>query len=183
MKRYLTIYFILFTVAFSFAQTKVSGLVFDENNEPLPYVNIVFKGSIEGTITDENGRFYLESKKNWETLIVSFIGYETIEYTIPKRVNYNLKFVLKEESNTLNEVVLVSGKQPKKNNPAIEILKKIWEKRRKNGVKKFDQYQYNKYQKVEFDLNTIDSTFRKKRLFRGILILPRLPGKPTYLSS
>ena len=168
MKRYFSIIIFLFSFTVASAQTKVSGRVFDENNEPVAYASIVFKGSIEGTTTDENGRFYLESKKTWQTLIVSFLGYETLEYAFTKKVNYNMKFVLKEEANTLNEVVIVTGKQPKKNNPAIDILRKIWEKRRKNGVKKFNQYQYKKYQKVEFDLNTIDSTFKKKRLFRGL---------------
>jgi len=168
MNRFLPIIIFLFSVASSVAQNKVGGRIFDENNEPIAYASVLFKGSIEGTITDENGRFYLESNKNWSTLVVSFIGYETLEFELPKKVNYDLKFILKEESNTLNEVVIVTGKQPKKNNPAIDILRKIWEKKRKNGVKKFKQYQYKKYQKVEFDLNTIDSAFRKKRLFRGI---------------
>jgi hypothetical protein len=59
-------------------------------------------------------------------------------------------------------------KQPKKNNPAIAILEKIWKKRRQNGLKKFNQYNYKKYEKVEFDLNTIDSTFKEKSLFRGM---------------
>ncbi|MFD2568762.1 DUF5686 and carboxypeptidase-like regulatory domain-containing protein [Pseudotenacibaculum haliotis] len=168
MKRYFPIIIFLLSFGFTYAQTKVSGRVFDENNEPVAYANIIFKGSIEGAISDENGRFYLESKKTWKTLVISFLGYETLEYTLTKKVNYNMKFVLKEEANTLNEVVIVTGKQPKKNNPAIDILRKIWEKRRKNGVRKFDQYQYKKYQKVEFDLNTIDSTFKKRRLFRGM---------------
>lgn len=168
MKRYLPFFIFIFSFGFSIAQTKVSGRIFDEQNEPVAYANVLFKGSIEGVITDENGRFYLESKKSWKILVISFIGYETIEFDIPKKVNYNLKFVLKEEANALNEIVIVVGKQPKKNNPAIDILRKIWEKRRTNGVKKFKQYQYKKYQKVEFDLNTIDSSFKKKRLFRGI---------------
>lgn len=168
MKRLLPIVIFLFSIGYSVAQTKVSGRIFDENDEPVAYASIVFKGSIEGTTSDENGRFYLESKKTWDTLIISFLGYETLEYALTKKVNYNMKFVIKEESNTLNEVIIVTGKQSKKNNPAIDILRKIWEKRRQNGVKKFKQYQYKKYQKVEFDLNTIDSTFKKKRLFRGM---------------
>ena len=51
------------------AQTKVSGYVFDENDEPVAYANVLFKGSTEGTTTDENGRFYLESHERWQTLI------------------------------------------------------------------------------------------------------------------
>ena len=46
----------LFTVAISYSQTKVSGEVFDAQGNALPFVNVVFMGSNEGTITNENGR-------------------------------------------------------------------------------------------------------------------------------
>ena len=152
------------------AQTKVSGHVYDENNEPVAYANVLFKGSTTGTITNENGRFYLESDEVWDTLVVSFLGYEILEFQIPQRVNYDLKFILKEEASSLDEVVIVTGKQSKKEseNPAIGILKKIWERKRLNGLKQFKQYEYDKYEKVEFDLNTIDSALIKSRLFRGM---------------
>ena len=51
-----------------FAQTKVSGYVFDEDNQPVAFANVIFKGSTEGTITDENGNFYLESNETWDTI-------------------------------------------------------------------------------------------------------------------
>ena len=167
-KKTLLILILILSFGYSYAQTKVSGYVFDEANEPVAFATILFKGSIEGTITDENGKFYLESKKNWSQLVVSFIGYENLEIELSKKVTFNLKLVIKEETNTLNEVVIAVGKQPKKNNPAIAILEKIWKKRRQNGLKKFNQYNYKKYEKVEFDLNTIDSTFKEKGLFRGM---------------
>ena len=167
-KKTLVILILILSFGYSYAQTKVSGYVFDEANEPIAFATILFKGSIEGTITDENGKFYLESKKNWSQLVVSFIGYENLEIELSKKVTFNLKLVIKEETNTLNEVVIAVGKQPKKNNPAIAILEKIWKKRRQNGLKKFNQYNYKKYEKVEFDLNTIDSTFKEKGLFRGM---------------
>ncbi|MFD0835138.1 DUF5686 family protein [Mariniflexile aquimaris] len=150
------------------AQTKVSGYVFDEYNEPISFANVIFKGSNQGTITDENGKFYLESSGVWNTLRVSFIGYETLDVPLVKRVNYDLKFILKEEAAQLNQVLIVSGKQPKKNNPAIDLLRKIWEHKRTNGLKHFKQYEYNKYEKVEFDINTIDSALIKSKLFRGM---------------
>ena len=167
-KKTLIILILILSFGYSYAQTKVSGYVFDEANEPVAFATILFKGSIEGTITDENGKFYLESKKNWSQLVVSFIGYENLEIELSKKVTFNLKLIIKEETNTLNEVVIAVGKQPKKNNPAISILEKIWKKRRQNGLKKFNQYNYKKYEKVEFDLNTIDSTFKEKSLFRGM---------------
>ncbi len=185
MKRFLIVFYLL---AFStvLSQTKVGGIILDDSGEPIAFANVIFEDSSEGTITNDNGRFYLESDETYETVIFSFIGYETKEIQLTQRVNYDLEIVLNESAEQLKEVVVYTGKQSKKNNPAIEILKKIWEKKRENGVRKFKQYQYDKYEKVEFDLNTIDSSLIKSKLFKGLefmfdnLDTSRVTGK-TYL--
>ncbi|WP_396176387.1 DUF5686 family protein, partial [Flavobacterium sp.] len=162
------IFFLFFLFSSSIvAQTKVSGVVLDENKQPVPFANVYFKDSSEGLITNENGRFYLESKSSYTTLVVSFIGYATREIKLIKPVTYNLEVKL-EEGEVLREVVLVSGKQSKKNNPAIDILRKIWERKRKNGLRQFEHYQYDKYEKIEFDLNTIDSALMASKIFKGM---------------
>jgi len=158
--------FFIFTLA-ALAQTKVSGVVYDNANQPVPYVNVYFKGTNEGTITDENGKYYLESQNTYTDLSVTFVGFAPKEVHLEKNVNYNMKVTL-AEANELKEVVLYSGKTSKKNNPAIDILRKIWERRRKNGLNMFKQYEYDKYEKVEFDLNTIDSAMIKSKLFKGM---------------
>lgn len=162
----LYILFLLFSITI-IAQTKVSGIVVDDKNEPIPFANVYFKNSTEGVITNENGRFYLESTKSHGVLIASFIGYTPQEIKLEKAVTYNLKITL-SEGETLREVVLISGKMPKKNNPAIDILRKIWARKRQNGLRQFKQYQYDKYEKVEFDLNTIDSSTINSKLFKGM---------------
>ena len=183
MKKFL---FFFFLISFVSAQTKVGGIVLDEFDNPVSFANIIFKGSSEGTITNDNGRFYFESEETYKTLVVSFIGYETIEIQLASKVNYDLNIVLKESAEQLNEVVIYTGKQSKKNNPAIDILKKIWAKKRENGVNKFKTYEYDKYEKVEFDLNTIDSSLIKSKFFKGLefifedLDTSRITGK-TYL--
>jgi len=149
------------------AQTKVSGVVLDNSKQPVPYANIVFKGSRTGVVSNEDGRFYIESPENYSALIVSFVGFPDKEVKLPKQVNYDFKIVL-TEGNTLKEVKIYAGKTSKKNNPALDILRKIWERRRKNGLKMFKQYQYDKYEKVEFDMNTIDSAFMKSKIFKGM---------------
>ena len=149
------------------AQTKVSGIVVDDTNQPIPYANITFKGSKIGIVSNEDGRFYIESPDNHDTLLVSFVGFPTKEVKLPQLVNYDFKVVLKE-SNSLKEVVVYAGKTSKKNNPALDILRKIWERKRKNGLKMFKQYEYEKYEKVEFDMNTIDSAFMKRKIFKGM---------------
>lgn len=150
------------------SQTKISGFVFDQNNQPVAFANVLFSKTTEGVITDENGKFYLESKETRNRLTISFIGYQTLNIDLEKSVNYNLKFILKEAAAQLAQVVIVSGKQPKKNNPAIAILKKIWSNKRSNGLKQVNQYNYEKYEKVEFDLNTIDSALITGKLFKGM---------------
>ena len=163
------LFLLLITLPFlSFSQTKVSGVINDEFGEPVAFANVLFKDSYEGTITNENGRFYLESDETYTTLQFSFIGYATLELELSQKSTFKIEVVLKEESAALDEVVIFSGKQSKKNNPAIDILRKIWENRRGNGVKKFDQYAYNKYEKLEFDLNTIDSSLINSKTFRGM---------------
>ena len=168
-----------------FAQTKVSGVVVDKQNQPIPFANVVFKGSSEGIVTNEDGKFYLESQKTYTTLVISSVGFSEKEIILDKPVNYNFKIQL-NEAESLNEVVVFAGKTSKKNNPALDILRKIWERKRKNGLYQFDQYQMEKYEKIEFDMNSIDSTFMKSKLFKGMEFIfdqmdtSRVTGK-TYL--
>ena len=185
MNKVLGLFFLLFSVSCVFSQTKVGGIVVDQNEQPVPFANILFKDSSEGTITNDNGRFYLESDNDYTVIVISFVGYTTQEITLDKKVTYDLKIVL-PEGEQLDEVIVYSGKQSKKNNPAIDLLRKIWARKRVNGLKMFDQYAYDKYEKVEFDLNTIDSAMMKSRLFRGLEFVfdqvdtSRITGK-TYL--
>lgn len=168
------------------AQTKVGGIVVDEAGEPVAFANVLFKNSTEGTITNDDGRFYMESDNSHQTLVVSFIGFDNVEISLASKVTYNMKITMVEAAEQLNEVILISGKQSKKNNPAVDILRKIWSKKRENGVRKFNQYAFDKYEKVEFDLNTIDSALMKKKIFKGLefvfqdLDTSKITGK-TYL--
>jgi hypothetical protein len=149
------------------AQTKVSGIVLDKSNQPIPFANIVFKKSNVGVVANEDGRFYIESPQKYTALIISTTGFSEREILLENAVVYNLKVVL-SEAETLNEVVVFRGKTSKKNNPALDILRKIWERKRKNGLYQFNQYQMEKYEKVEFDMNTIDSAFMKNKIFKGM---------------
>jgi hypothetical protein len=162
------VFFFLFMLSLAFGQTKVSGYIYDEFDEPVAFANVIFKNSSIGTVSDENGKFYLQADDDYSSILVSFMGYQTYELELTKRSTYNIRIVLTEDTESLDEVMLFSGKTSKKNNPAIDILKKIWANRRSNGVKKFKQYQYDKYEKLQFDLNTIDSSLIKSRLFKGM---------------
>lgn len=165
MKKTILLLFIYSTALFS--QTKVGGKVIDEFDDPISFANVIFKNSKEGVITDENGNFYFESQENYSTLVISFVGFETKEIKLNPGLNKNLRIQL-IQGTTLKEVTIYTGKTSKKDNPALDILRKIWKRKRKNGLYMFDQYQYDKYEKVEFDMNTLDSTFMNSKVFKGM---------------
>ncbi len=83
-----------------FAQNgTVSGTILDKefNNEPLPFANIVIKGTKQGTSTDENGKYSISLKPGNYTIVIGYLGYETkeIPFTIKanekKIINYTLE--------------------------------------------------------------------------------------------
>jgi len=79
MKFKLVITLFLILSFYANAQTKVSGTVIDDKNQPVPYANIMFKGTNEGVVSNEDGRFYLESKLPHKVIVVSFSGFQTKE--------------------------------------------------------------------------------------------------------
>lgn len=89
---------LVFFVQYASSQTKVGGVVVDETGEPVSFANVLFKGSSEGTITNDNGRFYMESENSHTALVVSFIGYETKEIPLNAKVSYDMNVVLMESS-------------------------------------------------------------------------------------
>jgi TonB-dependent starch-binding outer membrane protein SusC len=90
----------------------VTGTVLSESNgEPLIGVNIMVKGSTQGTITDLNGAFSLKAKVG-ETLRVSYVGYTTKDVKV---TGSQLNIRIKEETKSLDEVVVIGyGKQKRK---------------------------------------------------------------------
>lgn len=89
----------------------VKGQVVDATGEPIIGANIMVKGSTNGTITDFDGNFTLQNASG--TLVISYIGYQTQEITV-KGNETNLKIVLKEDSELLQEVVVVGYGTQKK---------------------------------------------------------------------
>ena len=88
--------------AVAFAQT-ATGIVKDKAGEPMIGVNVLVKGTTNGTITDFDGKFLLENVSGNSTLVVSYIGYLTKEV----KTGRNLVVVLEEDNKTLDEVVVI----------------------------------------------------------------------------
>ena len=96
-----------------FAAFNVSGRVSDETGQPLPGVNILEKGTTNGTTTDSNGAYQMAVSDENSTLVFSFIGYTTQEIPIGNRAVIDIK--LAPDTQSLTEVVVVGyGSQLKK---------------------------------------------------------------------
>lgn len=94
--------------------SNVTGVVVDASGVPLIGVNVLEKGTTNGTITDFDGKFTLNVSSPNAKLVISYIGYVSQEVSALK--NGELKVVLKEDTETLEEVVVVGyGTQKKAN--------------------------------------------------------------------
>jgi TonB-linked SusC/RagA family outer membrane protein len=103
------------TVFPAFAQSvRITGTVADAANEPLPGVNVVVKGTQNGTVTDVNGKYEISVSGTNAVLTFSYIGYVSQEITVGNRQVINL--TLTEEVGLIDEVVVVGyGTQKKVN--------------------------------------------------------------------
>lgn len=91
---------------------KITGQVFDENGETIPGANVMVKDNKSlGTMTDQDGKFTLSVPTN-ATLVISFIGYQTIEYKLKGEKNVILKLI--PDTEQLDEVVVVGFGAQKK---------------------------------------------------------------------
>ena len=116
--------FLLFSILTLTAQAQqaIKGKVVDENNEPLPGVNIQIKNTSDGTISNMDGEFSLNVKNN-QTLIFSFIGMQTTN--VVYRGQSPLTVVMQSDNNDLDEVVVIGYQTVKKADltGAVSVLK------------------------------------------------------------
>ena len=86
-KHFLMVVFLLTSTAI-FAQTRLSGKVVDETNQPLPGASIVLQGTQTGASTDFDGNFSFETNSTSGTILVSFVGYEEKSLTFNGSQNF-----------------------------------------------------------------------------------------------
>jgi TonB-linked SusC/RagA family outer membrane protein len=111
-KRVALLVFLCLLCSFSFAQQQVNGIVKDTNGEPLIGVNVMLDGKAIA-ITDVEGKFSLNDVKSSSVVSLSYIGYQKQSMTIGKKTFLN--FVLEEDTELLEEVVVVGYGTMKKN--------------------------------------------------------------------
>ena len=139
---------------YAVAQT-VSGIVVDaKSGSPLPFVNVYYEGKGVGAATDENGNFSVPYRKGWNILTISSVGFKKMEIPISGPIE-NLKVRLEVNSQTIKGVS-IKGKRKKydrKNNPAVELMRKVIAAKKHSDLQRHDYFSYQKYEKRTFALN------------------------------
>ena len=174
-KIYLFIFFILcFLLANldSFSQisdkTVINGTVVDaKTGVPLTGTSVILAKTTVGTVTDKDGKYSIETSVKADTILFSFIGYETESRSISKGANQTINIRLKLSAIALNEVIVNRGKTSykNKNNPAVDLIEKVIKNKDANREEKYDYLAYKKYEKLQFALSNITEKFKKGNLF------------------
>ena len=131
--------------------TQINGLLVDSiTNEPLPFAAVFLKGSDRGTMTDENGRFEINTSVNFINVSVSLMGYNNKEVFVTKGESNNITIQLVPTGVALNELVVKPKKEKysKKNNPAVAFAKRVMAKKKQYDPKNHPYYSFEKYYKL-----------------------------------
>lgn len=141
--------------------TKVSGKIVDAiSREPLPFVNIIFKGTTVGATSDVEGNYTLSTTLKVDSMVISYVGYNKVTRAIKKGVTQEINIGLTQG------VDLITVEVRPGENPAHRILRKIIAHKDQNDREKLDAYEYEVYNKVEFDLNNISEDFKNRKLLQ-----------------
>jgi hypothetical protein len=146
------------------AQTIVKGKVSDANSgDPIPFANVIFKGTTIGTTTDFDGNFSIKTADPVDSVVVSYLGYNTRTKKIESNKVQTLNFQLEEVATSLQEVVFDAGE-----NPAFDILRNVVRNKDKNDKRRLTGYEYDTYTKIEIDVDNITEKFKKRKVIKKI---------------
>lgn len=146
-------------------KTTVTGRVIDAvTKEPLPFSPVMFVGTKSGAQTDLEGNYRIETYYSSDSLKVVVLGYAPQSKRVKQGVTSVVNFELSSASNETAEVVIRPDDGP---NPAIALMKKVLRNKKINNREKLDAYEYEAYNKVEFDLNNITEKFQDRRIFNA----------------
>ena len=103
-----------------------------------------------------DGKFTIARHNGWE-LTFSSVGFMPQTITVGPNTPSHLKIILKEDSRSLKEVVVKQKRErySRKNNPAVELMKRVIAAKQRTNLENHEYYQYNKYQKITLSLNDI----------------------------
>lgn len=159
MKVFRKLYFVVVLLLVStlqlMAQQKITGRVIDEDGFAVSYASVQYRGHKIAVSSDSQGKFSIEKHPGW-VLTVSALSYKSQTISVNDKMDF-IEVKLKDDSHKLNEVVVKTkrGKYSRKDNPAVELMRRVIAAKKKTDLGNHDYYQYDKYQKITLALNDL----------------------------
>ncbi len=145
-------------------ETVVRGKVTDASTgDPIPFVNVIFKGSGTGATTDFDGNFTIRTARPADSVLATYIGYKPKAKAIAKGITQVVNFQLVEDVTHLQEVVVKAGE-----NPAFDVLRGVVKYKSRNDKRNLLAYEYDAYTKSEVDIDNISDKFRERKVMKKI---------------
>lgn len=158
------VWLVLFPAVVLAQETVIRGKITDAfSGDPIPFVNVVFKGTSIGTTTDFDGNYVLRTTSPTDSLQASYIGYKPRTKAVQKGVSQIINFQLEEEVTRLRDIVIMAGE-----NPAFEVLRNVVKNKSINDKRKLSAYEFDTYSKIEIDVDNITDKFRQKKIVSRI---------------
>ncbi len=160
--------FLLFLFILPRVSGQIKGVVTDSiTHEPMMYITVQYEGKGVGALTNANGEYQVESRKGWEELTFSSVGYVTKRVRIKSDTKVlNVKMIPTDIQ--LSEIVVKPQKEKysRKNNPAVEFMKKVIEHKKGLKLEANDYYQYRRYEKMKMSINDITNEKLEKGIYK-----------------
>ncbi len=159
MKVFRKLYFVVALLLVStlqlMAQQKITGRVIDEDGFAVSYASVQYRGHKIAVSSDSQGKFSIEKHPGW-VLTVSALSYKSQTISVNEKMDF-IEVKLKDDSHKLSEVVVKTkrGKYSRKDNPAVELMRRVIAAKKKTDLSNHDYYQYDKYQKITLALNDL----------------------------
>ena len=152
----ITFFFLLLVLALPIKAQLTGTIIDDETGDSIPYASAIYRGHGVAVASNINGQYRIARHNGW-ALTFSAIGYVSKTITITEKIKNSFNVRLKPDNKTLKEVTIKSKKSrySRKNNPAVELMKKVIAAKKQTDLDNRDFYQYNKYQKLTLALNDI----------------------------
>ena len=144
--------------------TQITGLVRDSlSREGVPYATITLVGTSEGTMANDKGGFTVNSRASFSRLKATAMGYRTKEVTVKSGQGNVVLIDLVPTGVELEEVIVHKGKEKysKKNNPAVDMIRKLRAKRDDNDPRRIPHYDYTQYERMMLGFGDIDDMIKK----------------------
>ena len=166
IKRLILLTFLL-TLGAHLSAQQITGFVFDEETgDSIPYASVLYKGHHIAVASDTEGRFTIARHEGW-ALTFSAVGYKPQTITVDAHTETPLFIYLTPTRQQLAGVTIKSKHQrySRKNNPAVELMKKVIEAKKLSDLSNHDYYSFDKYQKLTLAANDLTPESLEKKPF------------------